>query len=145
MIFYHFTLMIVNYGKKADERCNYANIYYSRAHIRRMYGAFCVFLSSEIQGRRILHKTKKKPPSRNFVHDSGRMNISSVFVYIYISRRAPSTSLLPSSSGRASSPSRKASSSTASLRLNRSPHACPIWFASFFSGSRISFFTSSRQ
>ena len=145
MIFYRFTLMIVDYGKKTDERCNYANIYYSRAHIRRMYGAFCVFLSSEIQGRHNLHKTKEKPPSRKFVHDSGGMNISSVFVYIYIPRRAPSTSLLPSSSGRASSPSRKASSSTASLRLNRSPHACPIWFASFFSGSGISFFTSSRQ
>ena len=67
------------------------------------------------------------------------------FVYIYISRRAPSTSLPPSSSGRASNPPRKASSSTASLKQNRSPHACPIWFASFFSGSGISFFTSSRQ
>ena len=145
MIFYRFTLMIVDYGKKAEKRSDYAYIYYFEAHIRRMYGAFCVFLSSENQGRRILHKTKKKPPSRKFVHDSGRMNISSIFVYIYISRRAPSTSLLPSSSGRESRPSRKASSSTASLRLNRSPHACPIWFASFFSGSGISFFTSSRQ
>ena len=62
--FFRFTLMIVDYGKKTNERCNYANIYYSRAHIRRMYGAFCVFLSSEIQGRRILHKTKEKPSSR---------------------------------------------------------------------------------
>lgn len=145
MIFYRFTLMIVDYGKKTNERCNYANIYYSRAHIRRMYGAFCVFLSSENQGRRILHKTKRKPPSRNFAHDSGRMNISSVFVYIYISRRAPSTSLLPSSSGKESRPSRKASSSTASLKQNKSPHACSIWFTLFFSGSGISFFTSSRQ
>ena len=145
MIFYRFTLMIVDYGKKTDGSCNYANIYYSRAHIRRMYGAFCVFLSSEIQGRHNLHKTKEKPPSRNFVHDSGGMNISSVFVYIYIPRRAPSTSLLPSSSGRASSPSRKASSSTASLKQNKSPHACAIWFTLFFSGSGVSFFTSSRQ
>ena len=83
MIFYRFTLMIVDYGKKTNERCNYANIYYSRAHIRRMYGAFCVFLSSENQVRRILHKTKKKPPSRKFVHDSGGMNIPSVFVCIF--------------------------------------------------------------
>lgn len=145
MIFYRFTLLIVDYGKKTNERCNYANIYYSRAHIRRMYGAFCVFLSSEMQRRHNMHKTKEKPPSRKFVHDSGGMNISSVFVYIYISRRTPSTSLLPSSSGKASNPSRKASSSTASLKQNKSPHACPIWFASFFSGSGISFFTSSRQ
>ena len=145
MIFYRFTLLIVDYGKKTNERCNYANIYYSRAHIRRMYGAFCVFLSSEMQRRHNMHKTNEKPPSRKFVHDSGGMNISSVFVYIYISRRTPSTSLLPSSSGKASNPSRKASSSTASLKQNKSPHACPIWFASFFSGSGISFFTSSRQ
>ena len=83
MIFYRFTLMIVNYGKKTNERCNYANIYYSRAHIRRMHGAFCVFLSSELQRRHNMHKTKEKPPSRNFVHDSGGMNISSVFVCIF--------------------------------------------------------------
>ena len=94
MIFYRFTLMIVNYGKKADERCNYANIYYSRAHIRRMYGAFCVFLSSEMQRRRILHKTKKKPPSRKFVHDSGGMNISS-FLCVYLHFKARSEYVSP--------------------------------------------------
>ena len=145
MIFYRFTLLIVDYGKKTDERCNYAYIYYSQTHIRRMHGAFCVFLSSELQRRHNMHKTKRKPPSRYFVHDSGRMNISSVFVYIYISRRAPSTSLLPSSSGKESRPPHKASSSTASLKQNKSPHACAIWFTLFFSGSGISFFTSSRQ
>ena len=88
MILYRFILLIVDYGKKTDGSCIYAYIYYSPAHIQRMYGEFCVFLSSEIQGRHNLHKTKEKPPSRNFVHDSGRMNISSVFVYIYIPRRA---------------------------------------------------------
>lgn len=142
MIFYRFTLMIVNYGKKADERCNYANIYYSRAHIRRMYGAFCVFLSSEIQGRRILHKTKKKPPSRKFVHDSGRMNISSIFVCIFTFQGALRVRLsCPRPPAEKADPRVK----PRPLRLNRSPHACPIWFASFFSGSGISFFTSSRQ
>ena len=60
MIFYRFTLLIVDYGKKTDERCNYAYIYYSRTHIRRMHGAFYVFLLSEIQRRHNLHKTKKK-------------------------------------------------------------------------------------
>ena len=89
MIFYRFILLIVDYGKKAEKRSDYAYIYYFEAHIRRMHGAFCVFLSSEMQRRHNLHKTKRKPPSRNFVHDSGRMNISSVFVYIYIPRRAP--------------------------------------------------------
>ena len=145
MIFYRFILLIVDYGKKAEKRSDYAYIYYFEAHIRRMHSAFCVFLPSKIQERHNMHKTKRKPPSRNFVHGSGRMNISSVFVYIYISRRAPSTSLLPSSSGKASRPSRKASSSTASLKQNKSPHACAIWFTLFFSGSGISFFTSSRQ
>ena len=60
MIFYRFTLLIVDYVKKTDERCNYAYIYYSRTHIRRMHGAFYVFLLSEIQRRHNLHKTKKK-------------------------------------------------------------------------------------
>ena len=83
MIFYRFILLIVDYGKKAEKRSDYAYIYYFEAHIRRMHGAFCVFLSSEMQRRHNLHKTKEKPPSRNFVHDSGGMNISSIFVCIF--------------------------------------------------------------